>query len=121
VTANDYDLKVFNGYIRVVIERNGALAAVIERGGAPLVVEPSVVADIQTAYATTIQRSQDSHDASASVILPDSESLLLTRELLYTAVTRAQQQARIVGTPEMVAAAVSRQVRRASGLRVRLQ
>lgn len=121
VTANDYDLKVFNGDIGVVIERDGALAAVIERGGSPLVVEPSVLADVQTAYATTIHRSQGSQYASVSVILPDGESPLLTRELLYTAVTRAQQQVRIVGTPEVVAAAVSRQVQRASGLRVRLR
>jgi exodeoxyribonuclease V alpha subunit len=121
VTANDYDLKVFNGDIGVVIERDGALAAVIERGGSPLVVEPSVLADVQTAYAMTIHRSQGSQYASVSVILPDSESPLLTRELLYTAVTRAQQQVRIVGTPEVVAAAVTRQVQRASGLRLRLQ
>jgi exodeoxyribonuclease V alpha subunit len=121
VTANDYDLKVFNGDIGVVIDRDGVLAAVIERGGSPLVVEPSVLADVQTAYATTIHRSQGSQYASVSVILPDSESPLLTRELLYTAITRAQDQVRIVGTPEVVAAAVSRQVRRASGLRARSQ
>src|SRR5271166_4827412 len=111
VTANDYDLKVFNGDIGVVIER----------GGSPLVVEPSVLADVQTAYATTIHRSQGSQYASVSVILPVSESPLLTRELLYTAITRAQQQVRIVGTPEVVAAAVARHVQRASGLRRRLQ
>jgi exodeoxyribonuclease V alpha subunit len=121
VTANDYDLKVFNGDIGVVIERDGALAAVIERGGSPLVVEPSVLADVQTAYAMTIHRSQGSQYASVSVILPDNESPLLTRELLYTAITRAQQQVRIVGTPEVIAAAVSRQVQRASGLRRRLR
>jgi exodeoxyribonuclease V alpha subunit len=121
VTANDYDLKVFNGDIGVVIERDGVLAALIERGGSPLVVEPSVLADVQTAYAMTIHRSQGSQYASVSVILPDSESPLLTRELLYTAITRAQQQVRIVGTLEMVAAAVARQVQRASGLRVKLQ
>jgi exodeoxyribonuclease V alpha subunit len=121
VTANDYDLKVFNGDIGVVIERDGALAAVIERGGLPLVVEPSVLADVQTAYATTIHRSQGSQYASVSVILPDSESPLLTRELLYTAITRAQDQVRIVGTSEVVAAGVSRQVQRASGLRRRLR
>jgi len=121
VTANDYDLKVYNGDIGVVIERDGALAAVIERGGSALVVEPSVLADVQTAYAMTIHRSQGSQYATVSVILPDSESPLLTRELLYTAITRAQQQVRIVGTPEVVATAVTRQVQRASGLRRRLK
>lgn len=120
VTANDYDLKVFNGDIGVVIERDGVLAAVIERGDSPLVVEPSVLADVQTAYAMTIHRSQGSQYAGVSVVLPDHESPLLTKELLYTAITRAQQQVRIVGTAEVVAAAVGRQVQRASGLRLRL-
>jgi len=108
-TANDYDLKVVNGDIGVVIERDGVLAAVIERGDAPLVVESSVLADVQTAYATTIHRSQGSQCSSVSVILPDGESPFLTRQLLYTAVTRAQHEVRIVGTPEVVAAAVMRQ------------
>ena len=52
-----------------------------------------------------------------SVILPDPGSPLLTRQLLYTAITRAQRRVRIVGTTEAVAAAVWRLVRRASGLR----
>ncbi|OBJ86049.1 hypothetical protein A9W97_18740 [Mycobacterium gordonae] len=49
-------------------------------------------------------------------MLPDAESPLLTRQLLYTAITRARQQVQIVASPEAVAAAVNRQARRASGL-----
>ena len=64
----------------------------------------------------TIHRSQGSQYHSVSVILPGAESPLLTRQLLYTAITRARHRVRIVGTAEAVAAAVSRQVRRASGL-----
>jgi exodeoxyribonuclease V alpha subunit len=50
-------------------------------------------------------------------VLPDQASPLLTRQLLYTAVTRAQQRVRILATEESVAAAVTRQAQRASGLR----
>lgn len=118
ITTNDYDLCLFNGDIGVVVAVGGGLAAAIERGGAPLVVDPTALAEFQTAYAMTIHRSQGSQYRGVSVILPGPESPLLTRQLLYTAITRAQQQVRIVGSAEAVATAVSRQVRRASGLTV---
>jgi exodeoxyribonuclease V alpha subunit len=116
ITANDYDLGVFNGEIGVVVASDAGLVAAIERGTAPLLVEPTALAEVQTAYAMTIHRSQGSQYRSVSVILPGPESPLLTRQLLYTAITRAQKQVRIVGSAEAVAAAVTRQVRRASGL-----
>ncbi len=118
ITTNDYDLGLFNGDTGVVVAVGGGLAAAIERGGAPLVVDPTALAEFQTAYAMTIHRSQGSQYRRVSVILPGPESPLLTRQLLYTAITRAQQQVRIVGSAEAVATAVSRQVRRASGLTV---
>ena len=65
----------------------------------------------------TIHRSQGSQFDGVTVILPPEGSELLTRELLYTAVTRARRHVRIIGTPEVLAAAVSRRVQRASGLR----
>ena len=55
-----------------------------------------------------------------TVVLPPADSPLLTRELLYTAVTRAERHVRIVGTEEAVRVAVGRPVGRASGLRHRL-
>ena len=55
-----------------------------------------------------------------TVLLPQDESPLLTRELLYTAVTRAQRHVTIVGSEETVRAAVNAQIRRATGLRRRL-
>jgi exodeoxyribonuclease V alpha subunit len=116
VTANDYDLGVFNGEIGVVVAQGGEVLAVIEQGAVPLLVDPWAIAEVQTAYAMTIHRSQGSQYKTVSVILPGSESPLLTRQLLYTAITRAQKQVRIVGSAEAIAAAVTRQVRRASGL-----
>ena len=116
VTANDYDLGVFNGDIGVVVASADGLVAAIERGGTPLLVEPTALADVQTAYAMTIHRSQGSQYRCVSIVLPDAQSPLLTKQLLYTAITRAEHQVRIVGSAEAVAAAVTREVRRASGL-----
>jgi exodeoxyribonuclease V alpha subunit len=118
ITANDYDLGVFNGEIGVVVARDDELVAVIEQGAAPLLIDPWALAEVQTAYAMTIHRSQGSQYDSVSIVLPDAQSPLLSRQLLYTAVTRARRQVQIVASPEAVAAAVSRQARRASGLAI---
>jgi exodeoxyribonuclease V alpha subunit len=68
----------------------------------------------------TVHRSQGSQFQHVSVVLPPPESPLLTRELLYTAVTRAQRVVRLVGSEEAVRAAIARPVSRASGLRERM-
>jgi exodeoxyribonuclease V alpha subunit len=68
----------------------------------------------------TVHKSQGSQFDTAAVILPDPSSRILTRELLYTAVTRARRELILVGTEEAIRAAVARPVARASGLRWRL-
>jgi exodeoxyribonuclease V alpha subunit len=65
----------------------------------------------------TVHRAQGSQFAEVSLVLPAPTSPLLTRELLYTAVTRAREAVCVVGTADAVRAAVQRPVRRASGLR----
>lgn len=69
---------------------------------------------------TTSTGSQGSQYGTAAVLLPPADSPILTRELLYTAVTRARRRLILVGTEETVRAAVQRPVTRASGLRERL-
>ena len=72
-------------------------------------------------FATTIHKSQGSQADEVTVLLPPEESRLLTRELFYTAVTRAKQKVRVVGPETSVLAAVERRAQRASGLRQRLR
>jgi exodeoxyribonuclease V alpha subunit len=93
---------------------------VFARGGAPVEIAPSLLDGIATVYAMTVHRAQGSQFARVSVILPPAESPLLTRELLYTAVTRARVRVRLVGTEDAVRAAIARPIGRASGLRRRL-
>ena len=68
----------------------------------------------------TIHKSQGSEFAHAVVSLPTQDSPILTRELLYTAVTRAKPEVTIVGSEDMIRLAIGRPVARASGLRDRL-
>ena len=75
---------------------------------------------VQTVHALTVHRAQGSQFGSVSLILPPPESPLLTRELLYTAVTRATDRVLVLGSEEAVRRAVKRPANRASGLRQRL-
>jgi len=117
VTENDHALGVYNGDTGVVIDEGaGRLRAVFERRGELLAVRPSRLASVESLYAMTIHKAQGSQFAHVVLQLPDPGSRVLTRELLYTAVTRAQNQLTVVGSEAAVRAAVARPVARASGL-----
>ena len=121
VTENDYELGLFNGDTGVVIQDgDGRLTAAFERRGEITLFSPTRLGEVDTVHAMTIHKSQGSQFDTAAVLLPDTASRILTRELLYTAATRARDRLIIVGTEEMVRAAVARPVARASGLRWRL-
>jgi exodeoxyribonuclease V alpha subunit len=118
VTENDYALHLFNGDTGVVIAApDGRLVAAFERGEAEVQVSPARLAAVDTVYAMTVHKSQGSEAAVVAVIVPDEGSRLLTRELLYTAVTRARERLIVIGTEASVRAAVDRPIARASGLR----
>ena len=117
ITRNDHDAKVYNGDTGVVVRRGDDLVAAFARGSSPVVLPPGRIGDVQTVYAMTIHRAQGSQYSTVSVVLPATASSLLTRELLYTAITRARGHVRVLGTEESVRAGIGRQVLRASGLR----
>jgi len=81
----------------------------------------SRLADVETLHAMTIHKSQGSQATEVTVLLPPEDSRLLTRELLYTAVTRARTKVRLVGTAAQLRAAVDRRAVRATGLARRLR
>ncbi|ROR92815.1 exodeoxyribonuclease V subunit alpha [Nocardioides aurantiacus] len=122
VTANDYDQLLNNGDMGATVrDADGRLRVVVQVGGATRELATSRLAGVETVHAMTVHKSQGSQARVVSVVLPDEQSRLLTRELFYTAVTRAQERVRVVGTEAAVRAAVSREVQRASGLRERLR
>jgi exodeoxyribonuclease V alpha subunit len=121
VTQNDYSLGLFNGDTGVVIARpDGGLTVAFRRGAEIVTISPSRLAAVETAFAMTAHRAQGSEFDEVVVLLPPASSRILTRELLYTAVTRARRSVVLVGTEESVRAAVSRPIARASGLTARL-
>ena len=121
VTQNDYGLRLYNGDAGVVVARPaGGVAAAFHRGGEVVTLAPGRLEAVETVYAMTIHKSQGSQFDTAAVLLPPPGSPILTRELLYTAVTRARKRLLVIGTEESLRAAIERPVARASGLRERL-
>lgn len=118
VTRNDLGLGLFNGDSGVVVAgEDGRLVGAFDAAAGLLRHGVARLADVETAHAMTVHKSQGSQATRVTVLLPDEDSRLLTRELFYTAVTRAQEQVTVVGTQAAVLAAVTRRTRRASGLR----
>ena len=118
VTANDNALGLYNGDAGVVVDDGtGGVLAAFSGAHGPVALPPGRLSAVQTVHAMTVHKSQGSQFEQVTVLLPPAESPLLTRELLYTAVTRAQEAVRVIGSEQAVRAAVSRPVSRASGLR----
>jgi exodeoxyribonuclease V alpha subunit len=124
VTRNDYNLHLFNGDIGIVLpdpdqpERLKAVFAQSEGGWRA--ISPGRLPEHETAYAMTVHKSQGSEFNCVIMALPERASLLLTRALLYTAITRATDRLEIWGSTEILEEAIRCRVRRASGLRDRL-
>ena len=120
VTQNSPELGLFNGDTAVVVKVDGQLRAYFARGGQTQAVSPFLLEAVQTIHAMTVHKAQGSQFGEASLILPDPDSPLLTRELLYTAITRAESRVNLIGSPESLRQAVLNRARRASGLLARL-
>ena len=121
MTTNDYALDIYNGETGVVVaEETGRVRAWIAGAGDPRSFAPGRLDAIETMHAMTIHKSQGSQAEEVTVLLPEADSRLLSRELFYTAVTRAQRKVRIVGTADAVRAAVETTAQRATGLARRL-
>jgi exodeoxyribonuclease V alpha subunit len=121
VTANDYGLGLYNGDTGVTVVRGDGLRAVVAAGSEPIEFATGRLPDVDTMHAMTIHKSQGSQADEVTVLLPPEDSRLLTRELFYTAVTRAKERIRVIGTEPSVRAAVQRRAVRASGLAQRLR
>ena len=118
VTENDYTLGLYNGDTGVVVAAGGdRRAAVFERRGQVLEFSLARLSAVETVHVMTVHKSQGSQFDTVAALLPDPDSPILTRELLYTAVTRARHRLLLAGSEEAIRAAVTRPVARSSGLR----
>ena len=132
VTRNDYSLGLMNGDIGIVLkvdhdgQRNHEKKDLPEKvlrvvfpmaDGSIKQVLPSRLGAVETVYAMTVHKSQGSEFDHTALVMPDAMSPVLTRELLYTGITRAQSFLTLAGTsPEILSAAVEQRTHRASGL-----
>ncbi|MEZ5112075.1 MAG: exodeoxyribonuclease V subunit alpha [Nocardioidaceae bacterium] len=120
LTKNDSVLKLRNGDMGITYRRDdGSLRVALDEMDRREFA-PTRLVGAETTHAMTVHKSQGSQAEVVTVIMPPPESRLLTRELFYTAITRAKEQVRIVGDEASIRAAVGREVRRATGLAARL-
>ncbi|MCX5882673.1 MAG: exodeoxyribonuclease V subunit alpha [Deltaproteobacteria bacterium] len=125
ITRNDYSLGLMNGDVGIVLpvaDDRGSGQKVLKvvfpmADGALKKVLPSRLGDVETVYAMTVHKSQGSEFAHTAMVLPDAMNPILTRELIYTGVTRARNWFTLV-SPDMdlLEQAVLRRTHRASGL-----
>lgn len=121
ITRNNPDIALYNGDVGVVLpaaERR--FDAVFSLGDEVVRVPVTRLEDVATVYALTIHKSQGSEYDHAIVVLPETGGRLLTRELLYTGVTRAAKRVTVIGSREVIEAAIRLPIRRATGLATRL-
>lgn len=121
ITANDHATKLYNGDVGVTLADAGVTRVWFPDGaGGVRSFTPSRLPSHETAWAMTVHKAQGSEFAHVMLVLPQDDSIVLTRELLYTAVTRARAGVDIVGDARVLAAGIGRATRRSSGLADRL-
>jgi exodeoxyribonuclease V alpha subunit len=123
VTGNNYELGLFNGDTGVLMDdaASGRLATWFYDPDTGLRrLSPLRLPSHEDAFALTVHKSQGSEFDKVLLIMPERVSEALSRELLYTALTRARSHVEIWGTEEVFLSTVERQTARSSGLRERL-
>ena len=124
ITRNDPALGVFNGDVGVVLPsrtEGGGLRAYFLDGESLRSVSVSRLAHVETAFAMTVHKSQGSEFTHTLLALPSGTNEVLTRELVYTGITRARSNLSLVeGSADALLAAIQNPVKRSSGLRTRL-
>jgi len=121
ITKNDYKKGLFNGDTGIVYEKNGVLNAEFKDiDGRITHYRYSDLPGSSPAYALTIHKSQGSEFDTVLIVLPDKLSPVMTRQLLYTGVTRAKQKVIIAGNISILKKAISVSIKRNSGLAVQL-
>ena len=123
IVRNDYDVGLFNGDLGIVLpDATSGELRVFFRGEDSDVLNfaPGRLPAHQPAFALTVHKSQGSEFRDALVILPERDAPVLTRELLYTGVTRVRETVEVWATEDILQQTIKRKIERSSGLRDRL-
>jgi len=118
VTQNDYQLELFNGDVGVIHDdgAHGLRAYFAGRDGELRSFPPARLPPHESLYAMTVHKSQGSEFDEVGLLMPPQLSPILTRELVYTGVTRARQRVTVYGNEPVLMEALERRIDRASGL-----
>lgn len=117
VLENNYELELYNGDCGLVFDVSGEKRAFFRRGKGVFRTFPvAVLPKVETVYAMTVHKSQGSEYDSVMIVFPPKDVPLLTKELLYTAVTRAKKEITLIAGPELLGTASGRSAVRSSGL-----
>ena len=120
ITRNDYEFNLFNGDIGTITSdpSNGILkAAFPSPDGTVRLILPNRLPPHETVYAMTVHKSQGSEFDRVLFVLPSQYTPLLTRELIYTGITRARKNVELWSTPEIIQKGLATCIERQSGLR----
>ncbi len=121
ITRNEHDLRLYNGDIGILFPHpgdGGRLQVLFQTGeGMVRKVSPARLPEHETVYAMTVHKSQGSEFDRVLLVLPPGEGLHLSRELVYTGITRARQRFEISTTEQALRQAVEQRLERVSGLR----
>ncbi len=121
VTQNHYGLKLFNGDIGIIWPNDyGQLMAWFESSDQPRAITPGRLPAWETVYAMTIHKTQGSEFDNVAMLLPTYASSLLTRELIYTGLTRARKSVEVLGEKKIWLQGVTHKVQRWAGLADRI-
>lgn len=116
IEENSHELKVYNGDFAMLVEGLPSIATVQSDSEGFRQIAEARLPRYSDAFALTVHKAQGSEFDEVLLILPDEDAPILSRELLYTAVSRARRALRLVGPKEVVLSALGRSVRRYSGL-----
>lgn len=121
ITKNDYNLQLFNGDIGIVFpdptENNQLRVFFLNSQNELKKVLPQRLPDHETVFAMTIHKSQGSEFDDLFVLLPNQDSPILTRELIYTGITRAKKRCMLIAEESVLKKSIAQQVKRSSGLK----
>jgi len=118
ITRNSYAMGVFNGDLGVCLkDSDGKMTVYVESGSEIKKLQPNRLTDYAPAYFLTVHKSQGSEFDHVNLLLPKRDTPILTRELLYTAITRARSSFHLYGNLELFTKGVQRETVRYTGLK----
>jgi len=116
IEENSYELKVYNGDFAMLVEGEPSIATVQSESEGFRDIAEARLPRYSDAFALSVHKAQGSEFDEVLFVLPEDDAPMLSRELVYTAVSRARRAARLVGPKEVLLAALGRRARRYSGL-----